>query len=163
VRRTISSPISRNRGSISTPNRASGAAAGEADPKLREELERASAGLVYSSESDRPFEFFSVKYPGKRGSPDGSEFARLVGALPEARVQIRSIDEFFARHTTTSDPYDSESQHIRPRYEELVRVLSRRLRDVKAYRIGRIEIACYVVGLDGDGNLAGLKTVAIET
>ena len=78
-------------------------------------------------------------------------------------MQIRSIDEFFARHTTTSDPYDSESQHIRPRYEELVRVLSRYLRDVKVYRIGRIEIACYVVGLDGDGNLAGLKTVAIET
>jgi len=162
VRRTISSRISRNRGSISTPNSAGGAGAG-GEPTLREELERASSGLVYSSESDRPFEFFSLRYPGKRGSPDGTEFARLVGAFPEARVQVRSIDEFFARHTTTSDPYDSESQHIRPRYEELVRVLSRHLRDVKVYRIGRIEIACYVMGLDGDGNLAGLKTVAIET
>ena len=78
-------------------------------------------------------------------------------------MEVRSLDEFFARHTTTSDPYDGETQRIRPRYEELVRLLSRRLRDVKAYRIGRIEVACYVAGLDASGNLAGLKTVAIET
>jgi nuclease A inhibitor-like protein len=73
------------------------------------------------------------------------------------------VDEFFARHTSTSDPYDGETQRIRPKYEELVRLLSRRLRDVKAYRIGRIEIDCYVAGLDAEGNLAGLRTVAIET
>ncbi len=73
------------------------------------------------------------------------------------------MENFFARHTTTSDPYDGEAQRIRPRYEELVRVLSARLRDVKVYRIGKIEVACYVAGLDARGNLAGLKTVAVET
>lgn len=104
-----------------------------------------------------------MAYRGRRQTPGGAEFARLVGALPEARVEVRSLDEFFARHTTTSDPYDGETQRIRPRYEELVRLLSWRLRDVKAYRIGRIEVACYVAGLDAAGNLAGLKTVAIET
>jgi hypothetical protein len=163
VRRTISSPISPNRGSISKPNRGKRAAAGEADPKLREELERASSGLVYSSESDRPFEFFSLPYPGKRASPSVSDFARLVKAPPESPVEARSIENFFARHTTMSDPYDGEAQRIRPRYEELVRLLSRRLRDVKAYRIGKIEVSCYVAGLDAHGNLAGLKTTAIET
>jgi hypothetical protein len=110
---------------------------------LREELERASSGLVYSSEADRPFEFFSFRYRGRRSSPDGPEFARLVGALPESRVEIRSVDDFFARHTTTSDPYDGETQRVRPRYEELMRLLSRRLRDVKAYRIGEVEVACW--------------------
>ena len=90
------------------------------------------------------------------------EFARLLGA-PDATVEVRSIESFFARHTTTSDPYDGEAQKLRPRYEELVRLLSQRLRDVKAYRIGKIEVSCYVVGLDADGNLAGLKTTAIET
>lgn len=81
----------------------------------------------------------------------------------DAVVELRSLESFFARHTTTSDPYDGEAQRIRPRYEELVRVLSTRLRDVKVYRIGKIEVDCYVVGLDARGNLAGLKTVAVET
>jgi hypothetical protein len=137
-------------------------AAGEADPKLREELERASSGLVYSSESDRPFEFFSLRYPGKRASPSAADFARLIGAT-ESPVEARSLENFFARHTTTSDPYDGEAQKIRPRYEELVALLARRLRDVRVYRVGKIEITCYVAGLDAHGNLAGLKTVAIET
>jgi hypothetical protein len=44
-----------------------------------------------------------------------------------------------------------------------MRVLSARLRDVRVYRLGKIEIQCYIVGLDGAGSLAGLKTVAIET
>jgi hypothetical protein len=131
--------------------------------RLREELERASSGLVYSSESDRPFEFFSQRYPGKSGAPSAADFARLIEAPSEELVEVRSLEKFFARHTTTSDPYDGEAQKIRPRYEELVRVISRNLRDVKVYRVGKIEVSCYIAGLDADGNLAGLKTVAVET
>jgi Nuclease A inhibitor-like protein len=97
------------------------------------------------------------------GSPSAADFAQLVGAPPESPVELRSLENFFARHTTTSDPYDSEAQGIRPRYEELARVLSSRLRDVRVYRLGKIEISCYVAGLDAHGNLAGLRTVAIET
>jgi hypothetical protein len=78
-------------------------------------------------------------------------------------VELRSLEKFFARHTTTSDPYDGEAQRIRPRYEELMRVISDRLRDVRVYRVGKIEITCYVAGLDAGGNLAGLKTISIET
>jgi hypothetical protein len=132
-------------------------------PTLQEELERASAGLVYSSESDRPFEFFTLRYTGRSSPPQPAEFATLVGAKDAAPAEQRSLADFFARHTATSDPYDSEAQKIRPRYEALMRVLSIRLRDARVYRLGKIEIQCYIAGLDGAGNLAGLKTVAIET
>jgi hypothetical protein len=44
-----------------------------------------------------------------------------------------------------------------------MRLLSTRLRDLRVYRLGRIEVQCYIAGLDGEGNLAGLQTVAIET
>ena len=76
---------------------------------------------------------------------------------------MRSVRDFFSRHTATSDPYDNRAQSLRPRYEELVLLLDRRLRDVKVYRVGRIEIECYIVGLDDRGNLSGLKTIAVET
>lgn len=78
-------------------------------------------------------------------------------------MEVISLDVFFARHTTTSDPYDGSAQRLRPRYEELVRVLSQRLRDVKVYRLGTGEVTCYIAGLDASGNLAGMKTVAVET
>lgn len=130
------------------------------DSALRERLEQAAEGLTYSSESDRPFEFFFL--PGAGDRPPGAEaFAQLVGAEPGPREE-RDLDDFFARHTETSDPYDNEAQRIRPRYEAL-REMLRELRWATVYRIGRIEVQCYVVGGDGRGNLAGLRTVAVET
>jgi hypothetical protein len=87
----------------------------------------------------------------------------LLAAPPDTTIGIRSVREFFNRHTATSDPYDNEAQKIRPRYEHLASLLERRLRDVKVYRVGKTEIDCYALGLDDHGNLAGLKTVAVET
>lgn len=127
---------------------------------LRARLEGAAEGLTYTSESDRPFEFFIL--PGAGDEPPGAEaFGRLVGAA--GAVEERSLDDFFMRHIETSDPYDTESQRIRPRYEALRETLRTSLRRTTVYRTGRIEVQCYVVGGDGRGNLAGMRTVAIET
>ena len=133
-----------------------------ADPALRERLEREAEGLTYTSESDRPFEFFFL--PGAGDRPPGAEaFARLAGAPESAPVEERDLDDFFMRHAETSDPYDAEAQRIRPRYEALRETLRHELRWTTVYRIGRIEVQCYVVGGDGHGNLAGVRTVAVET
>ena len=130
------------------------------DPALRQRLERAAEGLTYGSESDRPFEFFFL--PGGGDEPPGTEaFGRLVGAA--GAVEERELDDFFMRHAETSDPYDAEAQRIRPRYEALRETLRTSLRGTTVYRTGRIEVQCYVVGGDGRGNLAGLRTVAVET
>lgn len=134
----------------------------EPDPELRARLERESRGLTYGSESDRPFEFFFL--PGAGDRPPGVDaFARLVGAPADAPRDERDPFEFFARHAETSDPYDAEAQRIRPRYEALRRTLLEELRWTTVYRVGRIEVQCYVVGGDGRGNLVGLRTVAVET
>lgn len=128
--------------------------------ELRARLEGAAEGLTYTSESDRPFEFFFL--PGAGDQPPGAEaFGRLIGA--EGAVEERSLDDFFMHHIETSDPYDTESQRIRPRYEALRETLRTALRGTTVYRTGKIEVRCYVVGGDGRGNLAGLRTVAIET
>ena len=134
----------------------------EPDALLRERLEAEIDGLVYSSESDRPFAFFLL--PGAGDRPPGvNEFARRVGADARAPREERGLDDFFARHTDTSDPWDAEAQRIRPRYEALRETLRNALRWTTVYRIGRIEVDCYVVGGDGRGNLAGVRTVAVET
>lgn len=134
----------------------------ELDPALRERLEREAEGLLYGSESDRPFELFFL--PGAGDRPPGVEaFARLVGAEPGVPLEERDLDEFFLRHAETSDPYDTEAQRIRPRYEQFRETLRHELRWTTVYRIGRIEVQCYVVGGDGRGNLAGVRTVAVET
>lgn len=131
-----------------------------ADAGLRERLEGAVEGLTYGSESDRPFELFFL--PGGGDAPPGAEaFGRLIGAADA--VQERDLDDFFMRHVETIDPQDTEAQRIRPRYEALRELLRTGLQETTVYRTGRVEVQCYVVGGDGRGNLAGVRTVAIET
>jgi hypothetical protein len=132
------------------------------DPALRARLETAAEGLTYGSESDRPFHFFFL--PGAGDRPPGADaFAQSIGAEAGAPREERDLDDFFARHTETSDPHDAEAQRIRPRYEALREMLRNELRWTTVYRVGRIEVRSYVVGGDGRGNLAGLQTVAVET
>jgi hypothetical protein len=132
------------------------------DPALRERIERAAEGLVYTSESDRPFEF--VFLPGAGDVPPGARaFAALLGAPADAPAEERALDDFFARHAETADPYDVQAQRVRPRYEALRELLRRELRGTTVHRVGRVEVECWIVGGDGRGNLAGVRTVAIET
>jgi hypothetical protein len=137
---------------------------GHADfpPDLRAALEEAVEGLVYSSEGDYPFEFFFLPHADMEGL-DARGFAALVGAGDGVPVAERALDDFLARHTERSDPWDERAQAIRPRYERLTELLRERLQGVRVFRVGRLRIDCYVVGGDGRGNLAGLRTVAIET
>jgi hypothetical protein len=130
---------------------------------LRSEVERAAEGLVYTSESDRPFEWFTVA-GGAEGWPYGAdEFARRIGAAAGAPVEERTLGRFFQPHIESTDPSDTRAQEIRPRYEALKALLAAKLAEVRVFRVGRIEIDCYVVGGDGRGNLAGVRTVAVET
>lgn len=130
---------------------------------LRNKIEAAASDLVYSSESDRPFEWFFLD-DGATGWPyDGTELAKRLGVPATTRIEERSLDDFFRRHIETSDPYDVRAQQIRPRYEALKEVLRSTLHNPRVVRMGSIEVRCFIVGADRDGNLAGLSTIAIET
>jgi hypothetical protein len=130
---------------------------------IRERLEQAAEGLLYTSESDRPFEAFELP-GGGAGWPYGvEEFARRVGAPADAPLGEQSLYQLFAPHIERTDPYDTQTQALRPRYEALRALLAGSLREVRVFRIGRIEIDVYAVGEDGGGSLAGLRTVAVET
>jgi hypothetical protein len=128
----------------------------------RRALADAAAGLVYSSESDYPFEPFAAAKPNEWPMPPRA-FARSVGEADAVPATERSLGDFLARHIETSDPYDTRAQAIRPRYEALKGELETRLRDVRVYRVGIVRIRCYVVGLDDAGTLSGLRTTAVET
>lgn len=133
------------------------------DPILRKRLEQAADGLVYSSEGDYPFEFFFLPMGGGSEPLTPQRFAALVGAPPDAPVRQTTLDRFLSNHIETSDPWDVETQRIRPRYEHLKALLQENLRDVRVFRVGEIQVRCYIVGKDRQGNLVGFVTTAVET
>jgi Nuclease A inhibitor-like protein len=144
---------------------------------LREELEKAAAGLNYSSESDYPFRFFALPAEDETDlTPQGflnrigvsQQFIDEVNLPIDRLVEERTLDGFFPTDddlaeyhgTDSSDPkIASESK----RFRKLEAVLRKRLRGVKVLRVGQVEIRCYIAGLDEHGDIAGLVTTAIET
>lgn len=131
---------------------------------LREILESAAEGLTYSSESDRPFRFVSLESGGKDWPLSPEDFARRVrDETLEPPFEQRSLDQFFKRHIEATDPYDNETQALRPRYENLKAILASSLHSPMVIRSGRIEVKCFIVGADRDGNISGLRTESIET
>src|SRR4051812_44824617 len=98
------------------------------DASQREALRLAIDGLVYSSEGDYPFEIFESDAPRRSAMPDRAAFATLVDAPRGVPIGETTLGAFMARHTVASDPFDVETQRVRPRYEALQRLIERRLR-----------------------------------
>lgn len=132
------------------------------DPSLRQRIESAAEGLLYTSESDYPFDWFFLP-GGAVGWPYGAEeFARRASIAAD-RPEERALDRFLAPHIENSDPIDTRAQAIRPRYEALKKTLRESVAEIRVFRLGQTEVHHYAVGDDGRGNLAGLHTVAVET
>jgi hypothetical protein len=140
------------------------AATPPAGDDLSHRIAAAADGLLFSSESDRPFEPFVL--PAARVTawpPDARHFARMLGADAEEPAAEQGVDAFFRRHIELVEPADEAAWRILPRYDALKRLLQQELRELRVFRIGRVQVRCYVVGLDPAGNVVGLQTVAIET
>jgi hypothetical protein len=57
----------------------------------------------------------------------------------------------------------AEELAIARRYQALLRLLKENLNDLKVYRVGRINIAVYIIGRSKAGNWLGISTRVVET
>ncbi len=121
------------------------------------QLDDAAQGLYYMSESDYPFETFL--YPKNSENPteiqDVLSPQNLLDWLKkpiETLVEIVELD-FFFRNMLKNEP----------KFIQLIETLTANLTDILVYKVGQIEIECYIIGKTQTGDFAGLKTIAIET
>ena len=114
------------------------------DAQIRDQLKRASAGLLVMSESDYPFEIIHWE-----GSTEITpEFLRSLTNEPaESRVEETSLEQFL-----------SSGQ-----FEHLERLLRQHLTDLKVYKVGKINIPVYIIGRSPEGSWLGLSTRVVQT
>lgn len=130
---------------------------------LRDRLTCASAGLLFSTESDRPFEFIRLGARDSIAEVTPARVAEVAGRGGE-RATEWPLTRFLARHIARVDSADSHAQALIPRYEDLEKALTAALGTVRVFRIGAVEVLILAVGNDPEtGELAGLATTAIET
>jgi hypothetical protein len=123
--------------------------------KLLAEIAKSTDGLTYISETDAAIEPIFV---------DSSETERFHDSITEnKKSETVEPSVFFHRLTTKKDWFGPNEIERAEKFAVLEEILRANLTDLKVVRVGRIRIDIYVVGLDGDGNLIGIKTKAVET
>jgi hypothetical protein len=114
------------------------------DAQILEQLKRATAGLLFMSESDYPFELIQWEGP----TDLTSEFlCRVSGEPADCSVQELGVRDFLTAE----------------RYRRLVDVITDNLVEPKAYKVGRINMPVYVVGRSAGGNWLGVSTRVVQT
>jgi len=117
-----------------------------------------SHGIVYISETDAAIETFAA---GKRDAVDSRYLFEKDSH--EKEVKEISLDRFLPRLREQRDWFGPGKKEKAKRFAKLEALLRENLRDLKVFKVGRIQIDIYVVGLDADNDLVGIKTKAVET
>ena len=122
------------------------------EPPELQELTKASAGLLYPSESDEPFD--ALAWPGGTAASARQAIAAHVG--PGRKIQEVPVDRFFA---------DLRGADDAGRFDELRRVLESNLDGLSVFRVGdgEVQVDIYLIGKTRAGDWTGLHTVSIET
>ncbi|NQE35531.1 nuclease A inhibitor family protein [Microcoleus asticus] len=127
---------------------------------IADPLQKASEGLLFLSETDAPFEV--IHWPAQ-GELTPAKLLQLTNHPPDAPVELRTVDDFFAIATAQEDWHDREERETVQRFQNLVSILKQNLSQLQVYRVGSIEIDAYIIGVTQNGDWAGLSTQLVET
>ena len=132
----------------------------KSDEQIMSELEQATEGLLFMSESDRPFEL--VRWEGT-DEISSSHLRQLTGEAEDAPVTVQSLEDFFRTAASEEDWHNAEQRADAKKYQALERLLKENLNDIKVYRVGETSIPIYIVGKSASGSWLGLSTRVVET
>lgn len=127
---------------------------------LLKKITEISEGLYYISETDAEILPFSGNIAENVSK---EEILKQTKSANDINVEERDFDEVFERLTRISDWFGDREKEIAERYAALRDLLKNNLKDLRIYKLGRIQIDIYFVGLDSENRLVGIQTKAIET
>ncbi len=129
---------------------------------FKKNLQERCEGLFYMSESEYPLEPIKLEV-ADAATITNTDVLTLTGQPQEKPVEVVDLPYFFRNQTTDNSGGDEFMQSLVHRFRELQAFLQGQLQDVKVYRVGKREIQVYILGKLNKSQLAGLKTVSVET
>jgi hypothetical protein len=118
-------------------------------------LKQNTVDLLWISESDYPFQIVVWS--------DNEINSMLFSDRANEKIEMISLDDFFAPALEVEDWYEIEELATVDRYKLLLETINANLTDLKVFRIGSIEIDLYIVGKTPSGDIIGLQTTIVET
>ena len=130
------------------------------DCQLIKDLQQASAGLLWLSEADYPWE---VVYWQQISELTPETLLQQINYDSTSKIETKTLEQVFAVATAEQDWHNEAEKQEVESYQSLVNLLDHYLDNIQVYRVGEVEIELYVLGQTKHQAIAGLKTKIIET
>ncbi|MEC4805076.1 MAG: nuclease A inhibitor family protein [Jaaginema sp. PMC 1079.18] len=130
------------------------------DRDLTQQLQQATEGLFWPSETDAEFEI--VTWPDLDNLTVETVRDRL-NLDPETPILCQDFYRFFQPVTQEQAWHNAEERAERERYQVLVEFLNANLSNLQVFRVGEVEIDIYILGQTPERQTLGLQTQAVET
>ena len=127
--------------------------------EIIDRLKQATTDLLWSSESDYPFETVTWE-PGIELTPTDL-FSNTYDT--DLAVESIALTDLFEPVLTIEDWYEQAELDLVDRYTNLLDAINTNLAQVQVFRVGEVEIDIYIIGKTPTGDIVGLKTLSIET
>lgn len=130
------------------------------EDELKEQIKKACEKLFFVSETDAEV----LPFFGKQAQAvTKEEVLRQTESRADMPIEERNFTDFFSGLIQIQDWFGDEEKATAQKFAELKDLLERNLRALSVFRTGKIQLDIYVVGLDAENNLSGVKTKAVET
>lgn len=130
--------------------------------ELLEMLKSMSEDLLFTSESDYPFEV--ICWEIKTKVVDATTIQEYIGTKSKTlEVKESTPDKLLSRKARTRPYYSTERREKANRFKQIIDFFQSQVANAKAFRIGKVEIDIYIIGTVSDSHIIGLKTTAVET
>jgi Nuclease A inhibitor-like protein len=127
--------------------------------EIIDRLKQATTDLLWSSESDYPFEIVTWELGVELNPTD------LFSNIYDTDLAIESITltDLFEPVLKIEDWYEQAELAQVDRYTNLLDSIDTNLAEVQVFRVGEVEIDIYIIGKTPTGDIVGLKTLSVET
>ena len=132
----------------------------EGERRLFSRIREACEKLNYVSETDSPVEAVFFRRPGEISA---ANLRKAIDLDAESESERTKFDEFFAPLTKPRNWHTREQRKNAEGFAHLGGLLKKELSDLAVFRIGRVRIWVYAIGLDAEGNWLGVRMEAVET
>lgn len=126
--------------------------------EIIDRLTQATVDLLWSSESDYPFELVTWNQ-----GTEMTSVALFENLDDDLEIESMTLTDLFEPVLEIEDWYEAAELAQVDRYRDLLHAIETNLADVHVFRVGEVEMAIYVVGKSPTGDLIGLKTHVVET
>lgn len=117
-------------------------------------------GLFYISETDA--EVIPFKAKGLQ-SIEPKELGQYFELTKTEMSEIGRVEDFFCRVSLVKEWFSKDQRDAARQFKKIEAIFTKELTETRMIRFGRIRIEIFLLGIDPEGNVIGIRTKAVET